>query len=552
MSGKLQLSEQLNPSAQTFVVDEPVGSVLTGVGLFFAQAPTGSSAQPVSIELRPCAESGAPSAKKFIQGTKVTVAASTVAAAANTNFASAAEVKFSFREPVYIAGNTLLALVISTGASADQYKIWVGKNGEHLTNSTTEFFSSTIERGAFYESSNGTSWRPDNEKDLAYKVYRAEFTQQNSFAVFHADAPPAKRLTEQTLIDDNTKYPADPFIFTAGSKLVDVVHPAHGFQVGDKVVLSKGSNGFDSSDTINGITGSNLYGTKTITAADPYGYTFNCGGSANATASIRAGGAGVLATEQYVVDQFQTILPAVTPPKTNMFAVGDFLASKSFGGNETAYSNIADVRIKKNYVQGFKNPAVIASAQSETDHNSGNPSTKIRVGFTTQHKYTSPYINEHAAAMRITSNFIDYQAATTTPNRNLISTVPFTLETEPNGGTTAAKHLSIVYSLELAATSLRVLIDAIRPQFSDFSVWYRTSGDDTNIEANNWVEFSKTINTPDVSNYADQPRDNMPRTYEFNKYDLPLFSKYQIKITMNSSKSTHIPLFKNLRTIATV
>jgi hypothetical protein len=97
-----------------------------------------------------------------------------------------------------------------------------------------------------------------------------------------------------------------------------------------------------------------------------------------------------------------------------------------------------------------------------------------------------------------------------------------------------------------------VLIDAIRPQFSDFSVWYRTSGDDTNIEANNWVEFSKTINTPDVSNYADQPRDNIPRTYEFNKYDLPLFSKYQIKITMNSSKSTHIPLFKNLRTIATV
>ena len=552
MSGKLQLSEQLNPSAQTFVVDEPVGSVLTGVGLFFAQAPTGASAQPVSIELRPCAESGAPSAKKFIQGTKVTVPASTIAAAANTNFSSATEVKFSFREPVYIAGNTLLALVISTGASADKYKIWVGKNGEHLTNSTTEFFSSTIERGAFYESSNGTSWQPDNEKDLAYKVYRAEFTQQNSFAIFNADAPPAKRLTEQTLIDDNTKYPADPFIFTAGSKLVDVVHPAHGFQVGDKVVLSKGSNGFDSSDTINGIAGSNLYGTKTITATDPYGYTFNCGGSANATASIRAGGSGVLATEQYVIDQFQTILPAVTPPKTDMFAVGDFLASKSFGGNETAYSNIADVRIKKNYVQGFKNPAVIASAQSETDHNSGNPSTKIRVGFTTQHKFTSPYINEHAAAIRIASNFIDYQASTSTPNRNLISTIPFTAETEANGGTTAAKHLSIVYNLELAATSLRVLVDAIRPQFTDFSVWYRTSGDDTNIEDNSWAEFSKTINTPDVSNYADQPRDNMPRTYEFNKYDLPLFSKYQIKITMNSTKSTHIPLFKNLRTIATV
>jgi len=549
MSGNLQLSEQLNPSAQTFIVDEPVGSVLTGVGLFFAQAPTGASAQPITIELRPCAESGAPSAKNFIQGSRVTLPAATIAAAANTNFASATEVKFSFREPIYVAGNTLIALVISTGAPENQYQIWYGQNGKHLTNSTTEFFSSIIERGAFYESSNGTSWRPDNEKDLAFKIYRAEFNQASSYAVLNADAPPAKRLTEQTILDDNTKYPADPFIFTAGSPTVNVVHPAHGFQVGDRVTLSKGNDGFDSADTINGIAGSSLYGIKTITATDPYGYSFNCG--TNATSSVRAGGTGVLATEQYVADYIQVLLPSITPPLTNVRAKGDFLAHRSFGGSETAYSNIAGAKILANQPVVFKDPAVITATTSEDDHNNGNASTKIKVSLETESLYTAPYINAHAASIRTASNFVDYQSSTSAANRNLISTIPYTAETEPDGGTSAAKHLSIVYSLELSATSIRVLLDAIRPTFTDFSVWYRTSLD-AGIENNNWVQFSKTKNPPDVSNYNDIARSYDLETFEFNKYDLPLFNKYQIKITMNSYKSTNIPMIYNLRTIATV
>ena len=36
-AGLLQLSEQRNPTGQTFVVDE--ASTLTGIGIFFARAP---------------------------------------------------------------------------------------------------------------------------------------------------------------------------------------------------------------------------------------------------------------------------------------------------------------------------------------------------------------------------------------------------------------------------------------------------------------------------------------------------------------------------------
>lgn len=39
MAGRLQLTEQLNPMAQTFRVTEPGGSVITKVGLFLKDVP---------------------------------------------------------------------------------------------------------------------------------------------------------------------------------------------------------------------------------------------------------------------------------------------------------------------------------------------------------------------------------------------------------------------------------------------------------------------------------------------------------------------------------
>ena len=57
-AGLLQLAEQRNPTAQTFVVDQD--STLTGIGIFFAKAPS-TDDYGITIEMRPTSEDGAPS-----------------------------------------------------------------------------------------------------------------------------------------------------------------------------------------------------------------------------------------------------------------------------------------------------------------------------------------------------------------------------------------------------------------------------------------------------------------------------------------------------------
>lgn len=556
MTGVLQLTEQLNPLAQTFRVVEPGGSTITSVGLFFQSAPSVSDVQlPITVELRPVVE-GRPSSTRFIPGTRVYATAAQIRAVASTTFSSATEFKFTFREPVYVPSNTEIAIVAYTNAPVGLYKIWAGTIGEHLAGSTTQLITHQLNAGAFYQSSNGTSWSVDQYTDIAFKVYRAVFQASGNVAVLVADAPPVKKLTENTYLDAPVDYPSDPLIFTGGSSQVRVIHPAHGFLVGDKVRLSCDASGFDSNDVVNGVKGSSILGTRVIDSADPYGYSFTMDSAADS--SVRAGGIGLYATEQYVVDRLAVFLPNQTPPHTSIWLAGQLTTHQSFAGSETPYASTSNIALNIAEPMMLREPHVIASLDQESDATklNGNPSATIFVGLDTNNKYVAPSFNINASALKIASMFIDYQDSdnSTVPNRNKITTIDYVAETRPAGGTTASKHISIPYTLEVAATSIRVMVDAIRPTGSDFTVWYRTANtsSETSINSVSWTAFSKTINPPNSSNYSQIGNNEDFRQYEFNVYDIQSFDQYQIKITMNSTKSTNVPAFKNLRTIATV
>ena len=168
MAGRLQLTEQLNPMAQTFRVLEPGGSVLTGIGLFFEKVPSGTQPQvPVTIELRPVTENGDPSSQRFIPGTRVSHLPSEITGA-NTTFSASTEKKFTFREPVYIPSNSEVAIVAYTAAGAGQYRIYAGTLGDISLGSNTKRVTHQLDAGVFFQSSNGTVWSKDQNTDIAF------------------------------------------------------------------------------------------------------------------------------------------------------------------------------------------------------------------------------------------------------------------------------------------------------------------------------------------------------------------------------------------------
>ena len=561
MTAALQLTQQANPMAQTFLVDE--ASVLTGIGIFFASV---STSYPITLELRPTTEGGTPSSKRYIPGTRVVAGPGTdndfdnAATTSTTEFYSnPPEHKFVFEEPVFVPANTLVSFVLYTSAPAGEYKVYTAVSSRFKYGKTTSYYtqSTSTENGAFYASSNGTSWEANNAKDITFNVYRAQFsTSTIATAILNADNPPYKRLSETTVIDGLARYSYDPLLFTAGDSDVRVRHPAHGFQIGDTVsLISDGINSFDSGDTINGVFGRSILGDRTITAVDPFGYTFKMDSAADS--SIRGGGTGLMATENYVINEMYLNLPYQTPAQTNLSVKADLTTSKGYNGGEVAYNTTTNIRVYPNTPMRMREPHMLATNANEVLNLSSNPSSKFTVSMWTDNPNVAPYFNVGTAHFTAAQFLIDYQDSDnyTGNDRNIITTVDYVPETSADGGTTAAKHITVPYQLENSSTSIVVLVDALRPVQSDFSVWYRAvnSADETvRLEDQGWTEFSKTTKQTQGKIYSEiSADDTVFKEYQFEVFNLDAFDQYQIKITMNSSRESFPPEFKNLRIVAT-
>lgn len=566
MTGLINLTEYTNPVAQTVRVTEPGGVVLTAASLYFYSAPTVDDPQiSITFELRPIVE-GRPSSNRFIPGTRVVKTAAEVRAIASTTWDQSStlpEMKFEFSEPVFIPQESSVALVVYTNASAGQYQIWHAKMGEYKwingVVSTAARVNSQPAVGVVYQSSNGTDWTPEQNLDLAFKLYKAKFNYQNSYATFYADVPPLKSLSDNGNFDG-------PLIFTSGSNQLKVIHPNHGYLTGDTVTLSYDDNASNSTvtpaSTTAGVFGSSILGDRTITAVDPYGYTITMDSSADS--SIRGGGNGLLATQQYRFAEFQLSAPGGTPEGTTKYYVGDFtqfadiMDSAADLTSLTPYNENVNMAIVNGRMHMYKHPFVLTDSNQEQSQLSGDPSMEIRIGMETLNQNVAPFINSRHVTAYVGSAFIDNQdsdAAPFTLGKNKLSTIPYVPETHPYLGTATAKHVTIPFNLSSKnpATSIRVLLDAKRPLQTDFDVLYRTCNrDNVDISTVSWTYFSKTPEGPNISNYNDTTRGPEIKEYEFSVFDLPVFDTYQIKVVFRSENSAKIPMIGNLRTIATI
>jgi hypothetical protein len=515
-----------DPLAQSFFVDDPLGVYVTKVGLFFASK---STTLPVTIELRP-ANGSQPDSIKVLADSTVSLPPNGI----TTSNDATAETIFTFDEPIFLSPNSWYAIVVKTYASND-YTIYTSKFGDFVLNSTAKRITKDLEAGVFFKSSNSSTWTPDQEMDLKYNLYRAVFSGTAATAVFRDANTPKYKLLANSLST------------VSGSPTITVYQPNHGFIVGDVVNIS----GLTAATSYNGITGNKINGSRIISAIDGNSYQFPNLDNTIPTSTGSFGGNSVIASQHYQLDVAQIQIQESKPAGTDITYTGAFTTSQSLAAqNETAYgtTNVSLVNQKDYY---FKQPHVIMNDSNEIVQISDRESTTITASLQSplNNSFVAPSIDLQRASILGIHNLIDNQDASNTVGYNI--PLKFVDETDAYGGTALAKHVTKVVSLAESAVGIKIIFDGTRPSNANFRVFYRTleTGSDADIANIPWTEEE-----------VDQamPSDDNGKVYREYRYtvggefigSLPKFTKYQIKIVMNSKSSSAVPKIKNLRTIA--
>ena len=523
-----------DPLAQSFMVTAPSGMFITKVQCYFASK---DATIPVQLQIRPMVN-GHPSASQIFPGSSVFVNPASVNTATGTQAnALAAPTDFVFDEPIFLNADTEYAIVLLSDCTS--YNAYVGKTYEFELGSTEKRINKQPSMGSLFKSQNGTTWEPDQTQDLAFKLFKAQFTTAGGTATFQNASVPKQKLI------------SNPILTTASSKVINVLMPDHGLHVNDTVMIegvsiSAGQNGVDSSGTIN--QGS-LHAKHTVTAVDGNGFQFNAPQSGNASASGFMGGDNVTCTKNIEFDCVVPTLDTLIPEDTTFNLGAKFTTGKSLAGSETRF--VKDTAFSKDISIGKENfftaPRMIAHDSDEdaelgvgTGH--GNKSVEMQATIDTIRADVSPVIDTQRCAMTTIHNRIDKQASGSATGFN----VPlfYVAETEPQGGSHISKHITRPITLLEDAINLKILFASLRPAEADFEVYFRTANEGVNIHEQPYT--LSTLESPvgaDKSNFLE---------YRYNAHpkELDAFNQYQIKIVFRSTNTSMPPLFKDLRVIA--
>ena len=525
----------LDPLAQTFRVSAPSGMFVTKIQTYFKAKDT---TVPVRLELRPVVN-GAPSSDDIIPGSVVVLPPSAVQINSGTETQAnvlLSPTTFTFDEPIFLEYDEEYAIVLLSDCNS--YEAYVGETYEFQLGSTEKRIDRQPSLGSLFKSQNGTTWTPDQTKDLAFDLFKAQFTTAGGTVVFENAVVPDMLLSSNPISTDS------------GSRTISVLAPDHGFIVGDTVSIT----GFDSAGTglLNGIDSAGRVNnfTHTITAVDGFGYQVELTDSATATGFI--GGARVKSSRQIL---FDTVIPqfdTLVPQDTNVTVDAKFTTGRSLAGAETrgtkdtAFSGNLAIKEANN----FSTPRMIGTTAFETANiGSGEKSVTIQTAFSTTRADVSPVIDLQRTGMITISNRIDNQVASGATAGT--SNTPITYIGEDSDGSSLSKHITKVVNLIEPALGLSILVNARKPSSADFQIWTRVADADENIFEKPWTLGIQT-NTVSSSELTFKDYEFVREFVASSGSNDPLsFMSYQVKIVMTSTNSSTPPLFRDLRVIAT-
>jgi len=511
-----QLNKQ--PIAQSFYIDEPNGIYATKVELFFASK---DASLPVQIQLRPMVN-GFPSDTEIIPGSQVVKAASAINI--DTVGPALTSTIFTFEEPIFLKGEEDYALVVT--ADSKDYKIYIAEINEFTFGSTEKRVNKQPISGSLFYSQNGVTFSPAQNQDLTFILHQAKFKNTSGIIRLKNATLPKALLIE------------NPITTTASDATIRIFHLNHGLQVGDTVVIS-------GAVAVGGLTAANINGSRTITARDYTGYTVEA--AATATKTSKGGGSAIQCTKNILYSVIYPNTASIEPKGSTMTASLKSTTARSFAGTETAFqksNNFGGIKLNQNNTA--RTLRLVANQTSETNELSGAKSLEMNVNISTIDSNVSPMLDLQRTSATLINNIIDKQASSPTTGFNV--PLVFNAETGSTNGSHAATHVTRVINLISDAVGLRTLLEANVPNACDFQLYFRTATSDELIS-----DKSYTLVTPENTN----PKDDNANIFREYRYliggqggDLPAFTKYQLKIVMQSNNQAQVPMFQSLRSIA--
>ena len=508
-----------DPLAQTIMVDEPGGIFATSLDLYFADYDPDI---PVTVHLVTTTV-GIPS-MNIIPFSKVT---KTLTSANISDDASVATT-FTFEAPVHLQQGIEYAIVIMS--MSDKPKCYVSVMGEYDLTNPTYRISKQPYMGVFFKSQNASTWTPEQEKDLKFKLNRANFNTSGQVVFNNVDL-------------QATKLGLDPLYTTNSSNVIRVYHKNHGLFVNSSTIISGvvGTSG----TALNGIPLSEINKTHTVTGVQKDYYEITTTTSANATNSTgRVGGSSVYSLGNRLMDIMQFSVQELIIPDTNISWYAKTSSGRSTAGDESVYQlSTSFYPIVPNQNTYFTRPQCVPNTENVV-----TPGTIIRGDIVSNTSYLSPVIDLDRVSVFAICNMIDWPSSVNAANDSRNYVVNYVEETSPTGGSVQSKYITRVVSLEDSANQINVIIDINRPTGTDVELYYKVSPSaDDSFDELPWV-----LQNPDVPVGYNDDR----TSYSEVKYSIDdelnglEFTSMAFKIVFKSINNSVVPSCKNFRAIA--
>lgn len=511
-----------DPLAQSFMVDTAGGVFLTSIDLFFH---TKSSNVPVTLQIREMNQ-GIPT-QTVVPFSEVTLNPSEVTVATPGTSDPAQQTKFVFPSPVYLQENQEYCFVVL--ANSNEYQLWYAQTGQDNF-STGERISKQPYAGVLFKSQNASTWSPDQNKDLKFRLNRAEFNIDNDGILVLNNGEVQKRALAK-----------NPFVTTTGSNVVRVLHRNHHMfnetnNIGSYVTISGATD-------VNGIPASEINGTHLVSAVEMDAYNITV--TTNATGTGIDGGIEVEATENQLINTFYPFVQQLIFPGTNALYAARMTSGMSLGATTpTPYvtdSIFTPLIVNQNFTTD--RPKVIAANVNEVS----GKSFYLRSTLTSTKTNLSPVIDLERCSLFTIANRIDNPTDASIPVQDRPAgshvVANFVAETAATNGSVAAKYVTKRVVLNEAADGIRIFFDSVRPSLTDIEVYVKTGATEEQLASLQWVELSSNSIIPFSDNSTNFNEVQM-------EYDpAQIFSIFEVKIVLKSRNSSRIPLVRDLRII---